>query len=292
MTSDLTQNRIEFSDKGFTILPGFISTSELVEPCRQLARIYPSAERFHRDLTARDAAPFVGDQFAGIRSFPFESSALNLLAVHPSLTTLAEALLNATDIRIYSAELWMKYTDAVDYDQLLHRDYLNHTLLVPSPDSPQDQVEMFLFLNDVPESLGPPHFLPRNVSTEAAPFPNWIAKDEKPDWYAVEESAAGPAGTVVAYGIDTFHRGTNLIQAGGSRATIHVSFRRAATEWASRIAWADHSFEDAWREFVAQASLRQLLLFGFPPPRHPYWTEKTLADLSLRYPGLDVDPFT
>jgi hypothetical protein len=37
--------------------------------------------------------------------------------------------------------------------------------------------------------------------------------------------------------------------------------------------------------------MRQLLLFGFPPPGHPYWTEQTLRDLAVRYPGLDTSPW-
>lgn len=35
--------------------------------------------------------------------------------------------------------------------------------------------------------------------------------------------------------------------------------------------------------------MRQLLLFGFPPPGHPYWTPQTLSDLAVRYPRLDVE---
>ena len=34
--------------------------------------------------------------------------------------------------------------------------------------------------------------------------------------------------------------------------------------------------------------MRQLALFGFPPPGHPYWTPQTVAQLAARYPGLDT----
>jgi hypothetical protein len=34
--------------------------------------------------------------------------------------------------------------------------------------------------------------------------------------------------------------------------------------------------------------MRQLALFGFPPPGHPYWTPQTVAQLTVRYPGLDT----
>lgn len=110
--------------------------------------------------------------------------------------------------------------------------------------------------------------------------------------FAGEVSAAGPAGTVVAYEIGTFHRGTQLTAARGARYTLHVNFRPAAAEWAVRHGWADRSFQPAWNAFVVRASPRQLELFGVPPPGHPYWTGRTLRGMAERYPGLDVSPWT
>jgi hypothetical protein len=40
--------------------------------------------------------------------------------------------------------------------------------------------------------------------------------------------------------------------------------------------------------FIDRASPRQLALFGFPPPGHPYWTPHTLAGMAMRYPNLDL----
>ena len=39
---------------------------------------------------------------------------------------------------------------------------------------------------------------------------------------------------------------------------------------------------------MQRATPRQLALFGFPPPGHPYWTEATVAGTAQRYPGLDM----
>ncbi len=280
-----------FEEQGFVVLPGYLDSADLAAANEAVAALYPTAEAFHSNPAGELAAPFLGDEFAGIRTFPFDSVVLNLLAVHPELIRLARRLLCSEDVRIYSAETWMKYTGAADYEQSLHRDFLNHTLLVPAPDAPQTQVEMFLFLHDVPETLGPPHFLSKTVSAGAGPEPNWIPRSRRPRWYEAEVSSAGPAGTVVAYGIDTFHRGTGLSEPRGSRATLHVSFRTAGTEWASRVAWADRSHLPAFGEFVQRASMEQLVLFGFPPPGHAYWTGQTLTDLAIRYPGLNVDRF-
>lgn len=53
---------------------------------------------------------------------------------------------------------WAKYTGAADYDQVLHRDYLNHTVLVPARTSEHQQLELFVYLLDVPDNLSQPHF--------------------------------------------------------------------------------------------------------------------------------------
>ncbi|MEK8145713.1 hypothetical protein NKH18_43815 [Streptomyces sp. M10(2022)] len=68
------------------------------------------------------------------------------------ILTLAETLLEDDDIQISGAEAWAKYAGASDYDQDLHRDHPGHTLLVPSTAPGFRQLEMFVYLADVPES--------------------------------------------------------------------------------------------------------------------------------------------
>lgn len=109
-------------------------------------------------------------------------------------------------------------------------------------------------------------------------------------FYGKEQSGAGPTGTVVAYSTDTFHRGTAMTAPRSARFSAHVSYKHADNLGTGRHAWGDHSFHPDWNPFVEQATLRQLLLFGFPPPGHPYWTPQTLQDLAVRYPGLDTRP--
>jgi len=113
----------------------------------------------------------------------------------------------------------------------------------------------------------------------------------RPDLYVSEVSTAGPAGTVVAYRLDTFHRGTELTQARGARYTIHVNFRTVSADWVGRHSWPSRENYPEWVAFVVRASPRQLQLFGFPPPGHPYWTQETLAGMALRYPGFDIEPW-
>lgn len=287
----LSDALVHWEAHGFVILSRYVPLQELALAQRELALLFPTPEEFHDGVDEPRNAKYRGDEFAGITPFPFASVELSLLAVHPRVVALAEALLGTEDLRLYSAEAWAKYTGAADYDQLHHRDYLNHTVLVPTEDPAFRQVEMFLYLSDVPEQLGPPHFVSKARTQGAAALPNWLSRDERPDWHATEVSGTGPAGTVVAYSIGTFHRGTALTGPRGARYTIHLSYRAATTEWANRNAWANQSHEPAWYGFVARASVRQLLLFGFPPPGHLFWTEATRAAMALRYPKLDLAPF-
>jgi hypothetical protein len=67
-----------------------------------------------------------------------------------------------------------------------------------------------------------------------------------------------------------------------------TNVRAAPNEWMTRHSWGDRSFEPDWSPFVTRATARQLLLFGFPPPGHPFWTEATLTGMAERYPGLDL----
>jgi hypothetical protein len=288
---------------GFVILPGFVPAAELKPALGELPAMYPSAEGFH-DGTDERRDRFTVDEWAGIDSFPFPSTELSLLAVSDRLVDLAETLLADRDLRICSAEAWAKYTGAADYDQPLHRDYLGYTLMVPTDDPRFRQLELFVYLVDVPADLGPPSMLSRTRTPGLPAKPNWYPRDDGADsesgWvatagsadlYDAEVRAAGPAGTVVAWAPGTFHRGTALTLPRGARYTIHLGYRPARAEWGQRMPWVNRSHDDAWYRFVPRATPRQLALFGFPPPGHPYWTEATLAGTAQRYPGLDMTPW-
>jgi hypothetical protein len=165
------------------------------------------------------------------------------------------------------------------------------------------QVEMFVFLDDVPEELGPPHLVSRKHTADLPAVPNWYLRpgqtsDSRFDddsgsqqLYDAEVSGAGPAGTVIAFEAGTFHRGTQLTAPRGVRYSMHLGFRPSTLQWGQRVAWAARSFTKEWVEFVGRATPRQLHALGFPRPGHPYWTPETLAGMALRYPELDLSPW-
>lgn len=293
-----------WNDDGFVILPAYLPAEVLAPAVGDLGLLFPSADDFHDGVAPGRNARFLGDEFNGIDSFPFGSLALNRVPVCEPLVSLASTLLGTSDIRLYSAEAWAKYEGAADYDQDLHRDYLNHTILVPSRDPAFRQVELFVFLCDVSTELGAPRMVPRSSVTDALPAkPNFFPRNDpsdddegfvsrgRPDLYDSEVPATGPAGTVVAFQPQTVHRGSAITRPRGARFTMHLNYRPVAAEWAHRHAWADRSHHAHWYEFVEQAGPRQLELFGFPPPGHAYWTPETLTGVAQRYPGLDMTPW-
>jgi phytanoyl-CoA dioxygenase PhyH len=285
---------------GYVILPAFLSEADLAPAVDALETMFPTPAGFH-DGTDPRRARYLQDEFDGIDAFPFTNVEFSLLAVHPRLTQLAEGLLGQADLRLSSAEAWAKYFGATSYDQDLHRDYLNQTLLVPTKDQRFQQLEMFIFLVDVPEELGPPHLVSFEHTADLPLNPNFFPRSggsgdfvstaDNQHLYAVEQSGAGPAGTVIAFTTDTLHRGTGLTAPRGARYSMQVIYRPAKDDWGQRMGWAVRSHLPEWYNFVHRASPRQLELFGFPPPGHPFWTEETLAGVAQRYPNLDLSPW-
>ena len=182
----------------------------------------------------------------GSTTSPSASVQLSLLAVSDPIVDLARALLSCDDVRIYSAEAWAKFTGAANYDQLLHRDYLNHTLVVPTDDLQFQQVEVFVYLVDVPDDLGPPHLVSQTLTQGLPAKPNWypctnvddpdgfVSPTGRSDLYESEISGAGPAGTVIAFQPGTLHRGTGLTAHHGARYSMQLCFRPAGVEWGQR----------------------------------------------------------
>ena len=277
---------------GFVVLPGYLAGPALELAMADLPSVYPTPEQYHADPSSADNRIYTGDEYGGIIPFPFPSVALCNLAVHERVIALVEAAFGTDEIRIYASELWAKYSGAVRYEQEHHRDYLNHTPLAPSSDIRWRGLEMFIWLTDVTEALGPTHLVPLSATEDIPAMPHVQGRNERPALYEHEVSGVGPAGTAVVYSTDTFHRAAELSAQSAGRFSIHASYRHAENTWTSRHSWGDQSFHPDWQPFVEQATLEQLLLFGFPPPGHPYWTQETLAGVASRYPGLDVTPWS
>jgi len=286
---------VHFREHGYVILSGFLAERDLRPAQEELGLVFPTAEEYHGSRDPDLRARFAGRAGAGADYFPFASVEWSLLGVSQPLVGLAEALLGTPAIRVYELHNWAKYTGAADYDQALHRDYGNHTVVVPVGDWALGAVELFIYVHDVPESHGPTHVVSRQRTASLPPSLQHLAKDAYPEVYASEVSAAGPAGTVLAYRTDTFHRGTPMTAPAGARFALKVSYRIVGDAW---DAWIDRlagtgriGLAEDWHDFVARATPRQLELLGFPPRGHRYWTSQTWLAVCRRYPAADLSAF-
>ena len=64
-----------------------------------------------------------------------------------------------------------------------HRDYLNHTPLVPSANARYRGLEMFIWLNDVPEARGPTHIVPMTLTSNFPALPHGYLREQQPEMY-------------------------------------------------------------------------------------------------------------
>jgi hypothetical protein len=274
-----SDDRARFLHDGFVVVPGVLPPAESNAAQQSTRGRWP------------DAASIAGSPSAGIEEFPFSDPELSLLTVHAAVLDVAETLLGTAGVRLYHAEAWAKHTGAATYEQQLHRDYVNHTLVVPSPDPRYGQVLFFLYLTDVSDTTGAPRFVPTVHAADEPWLPQAVDRGERRALYAAEVSAPDGPGTLVAYRPDTFHRAVELTAPGARRQVILMSFRTAATEWGHRYGWADRGHWPGMPAFVERASPRQRTVVGFPPPGHPYWTPATIAGVAARYPGMDLSPY-
>lgn len=283
---------------GALVLPNFFTADEVAVVVADFDQVFGREAASETALVKGGSfGSFHPAQFMTIESIPFDCSpALNLIGLHPALVAFARACLEAEDVHLYQCQAWAKYTGAADYDQPFHCDYVNHTLTAPSEDPRRNSFTVICYFTDVTEAHGPTHYVPRSASDA-------FARPEDTLEYGTEEraelqrrlaevsrSAASPAGSIFAYGIDAFHRGSNLTAPRGYRYTVTACFKRAHDDAIEFTAWA-HSHLKPWARIFDHATPEQLSMFGVPAPGHAFWTETTIARTQARYPGWDAGPY-
>ena len=236
-------------------------------------------------------------QFLGVLPVPIDCSpALNLIGVHPALIAFAKQALKTDEVHVYQCQAWAKFTGESDYDQPFHCDFVNHTLTAPSEDAQLNTVTILCYFSDVEEDCGPMHYVTRpdslKVAGPEATFdqrPGHQAKLQK-GLQQYERSSAAPAGSVVPYSIDIYHRGTNLTAPRGARYALMTCFKAARDDAHGFHAWAFHHTKP-WKNIFNHATPEQLACFGVQLPGNPFWTTETLRRAQARYPDWDMTPY-
>lgn len=276
----------EVRDQGFAIVEGFLAPNELAAAREGLFEEFPTPEDFVAD--PESFAHVVEHSFAGLRLGPFDSWALNRVAFHPDLVDAAERFCGNTDLELYKIELWAKYSGVVDYDQDHHRDFGNHSLVVPRSDGRWPQLTTFILLSDVTEEDAPTKVIPRAVGGQVPLIPHHLGKNELRE---KEQSVIGPAGTLFLYRTDTLHRGSAFTGHQRHRFALLADYAARGNPWMGKVSWPGRAHQKGWPDLLAQATPRERDLFGFPPIGHDYWNDQTRRDVGLRWPGIDMSAY-
>jgi len=292
MSTSYARERAQWEQDGWSLLEGLFTDEELRAAQAALPELFPTAEEFAQDVDPDRNRPFRIDSHSVMPTFPFESSALNRLVLHENIIGLAQEFLELDDVRLYQGMLSAKYSGGAPEDeQLLHVDYGNHTLVVPRPEVGYQHLELFIYLSDVTPEKAATRMVSRRLTTGIPVERTYLSTVAYADLYRAEVPASGPAGSILAYRPDVYHRGVRMTAPGAARFMLHVSFKPVATDWLGSQAWPSAAEGMAWHRFMQTPTVAQLTVLGFPGPGHPYWTEETLRGVAARYPLLDMTPW-
>ena len=244
-------------------------------------------------IGAFDAAQFLNQE-----QLPFAASpAINLIGLDAKLIAFAKAALGVDHVHLYQCDAWAKFTGDADYDQPFHCDFANHTLTVPGDDAAERTINFMIYVTDVTDDLGAIHYVAAPdaaliVGSGHAALPQAAtgSDDVQLALKARERSGAAPAGSIFAYGIDVYHRGTNLTRPGGHRYTITASYKAAGNDMIGRIAWPLH-FMRPWKKLIGHAAPEQLACLGIPLPGDRFWTPTTIERTQARWPDWDMTAY-
>lgn len=285
-------------EEGFVILERFFRTDEYEPVLRDYEVLYRDAGRGEGvgkalELPREEARARIGVQFKNIHCLPYAgSSAINLISLHPELIALARALLGVPHVRLYQSHTWAKYTGETDYDQDFHCDYGNHTLVVPSDDLARRSVAFILYLTDVTKAHGALRYVTKPDVLAALGRQVIDVPDERDQALLRERERAveAPAGSIVAHGIDTVHRGSNLTAPNGRRFSMTIGYKAAGNEQIGFHVWqASHG--RPWQNVLVHATPEQLECLGVPLPGDSFWTRRTIELTQHRWPGWDLRPY-
>jgi hypothetical protein len=269
---------------GFVIVPDFLTPVELKEARENFHRYFPTWEEYASTPERYEHLPMW-------REFPFVGDVLNNVTTHPALVQFVEAALGTPEIFITQALLWGKYAGKGNWEQDLHCDYGNNTLVVPRDDGEFRQVPMILYYEDVTVDLGPTYVVSQEVThRDGGPVALDMPRSNE-DVYAAEQPVTLTAGSLMIYSMQTYHRGSAMKAAEGGRFSHHIVWRRAGFEWMGWRSFPHEGLHPDMRHFIEQATPRQRTLIGFPAPGHPYWNDATLEGVAARYPGMDIGPY-
>ena len=289
----ITDEHIDhYREHGYAVIEGLLTADEVQRTLDEIDSLYPGWVDFVRDPTVGKPKAWGGTETNRRQvRFPFPGEQLNRNTLHPELRRFASIMAGGNPIVCEQSDLSLKsFGHPADQEQHMHCDYGNHTLTYP-PDLPQYwQTAYLLYYTDVDEELAPTAVCSKKHYPERILVPSVYSPDARPDLYANEVKVTVPAGSVLAYSMRTFHRGTRFKREGG-RLGQFVTYAPAGCPWVGIVGWPEQAIYGSFSRWIETATLDERELLGFPAPGHPFWTEETLDGVAARYPGMDMSPY-
>ncbi|MBO0882779.1 MAG: phytanoyl-CoA dioxygenase family protein [Mycobacterium sp.] len=224
-------------------------------------------------------------------TFPYVNDALNASTIHPEYVAFAERVMGTKRIMLSHGQLGGKYAGTRDFEQQLHYDYGNNTLVVPKPDSEILDLPMILYYTDVTVDLSPTYAVSQQYTRDEPLTPRFRSREEYPEMYEREFPVTVPAGSALIYSMNTFHRGSALRAKEGLRFAQNIGLKRIDAQWTGQETFQHEGGRPEMDNFLIKATPRERELAGFPPIGDKYWDKLTVDAVEARYPGMDMTPY-
>ena len=278
-----------WKQNGVIVIENFFDQNEMQTIRGDYERLYGDKGQLTPNLTD------FSKQFDIIDVLPYAGSVnLNLISLHPALIAAAKSLLEVESVHLYQSHTWAKFTGSSNYEQKFHCDFGNHTLTVPSTELASSTVNFLIYVSDVTAEHGPFEYVPKSVSDkilgERALLIPQFDNERYEQLQAAAKSVLAPSGSLIIYGLDVFHRGTNLTGAHAARFSMTVSYKRSGNDGINFHSW-QHTRTRDWSLIIEHASPEQLSCLGIPLPGSKFWNDTTLAQTCERWPKWDATPY-
>jgi ectoine hydroxylase-related dioxygenase (phytanoyl-CoA dioxygenase family) len=284
-----TENLDHFRTHGYCVVEGFLTREKITAAHQQMLTYFPSAEELA--ATPQRYGGILEDPEHLQVEFPFDDGILNDISTHPHLIATVEKLLGTSDILLSQSAIWAKYAGTGDFEQGMHLDYQGNTLVVPRDDGAYPQINMILYYTDVTADLGPTCVVSKKDSADRPLWPAFRTRKKDAELYRIEKQIIAPAGSLLLFTMSTWHRASAMTADFGVRFSHHMVWRAAKYGFQGYHQWSHFGEKPQMQQFIERASPRQREVLGFPPPRHEYWNEQTLAAAAMRYPKMDLGPY-
>ena len=276
---------------GFVLLENFLTADELASAWDDIDRIIPGWREAIEPSRSRPASWQDPGELQANPRFPFSGPTLNAITFHPELRRFAASICGHDDLLCEQSDLTYKCKGhARDMDQSMHMDFGNHTLAYPSSDPRFWQTTFLIYYTDVSEDHAPTAVVPWQHYRDELHWPAVHTREARPDLYANEVRAIVPAGSVFAYSTRTYHRGT-AFRADVGRVAHFISYAPQHCPWLGIVSWPVQGVRKSYHRWMAESTIDEREMLGFPPPSHPYWTAEMIAGVRARFPGMDMTPY-